>query len=622
MRLGIVALLCLVASSSLSWADDNYLEARKAQQRSDDKTYLKLRQGLDEHPLAGYLDYYYLKDHIRTLKAKEVRDYLDRYPDLPLGRFLVMRYIDQAAADKNWQGLLAVSSQVPSDTERQCNYYRAKLETGDKAEAWKGAEALYLTGKSQPKDCDALFDAWRKAGHLSQELILSRMELAFASGQGSLLGYLSRQLHGRYQDYGKTIMSLFGDPQQVASSNPQLGAQERSRRLVVLAVERLARRDPVRGWRTWMMAREHMEFTAPQRHELARFLTYRLYDTDDAKATAWRDEAVRYYRDDEMTERRIRYALSQGDINGIRDWIALLSESEVANDRWQYWLARTESDDAKKKALLEEAAKSRSYYGFLAAEQLGKPFDLNEAPVPPMTDSLEQKGALKRIPLLMAMDERVLARIEWYHLMTPLTNGQRQALAGWAHRQGYENLAILAAIRGDGWDLVSLRFPLAFEESFRHYGKLRKLPESLVMALSRQESALDPKAQSPVGARGLMQLMPATARHTARNLGDKSHGDLYDPKINIRLGTQYLREMLDRFDDNRILAAAAYNAGPHRVERWVGNKLPFDAFVEAIPFKETRNYVQNVLAFNVIYQHQLGQDSPSMLTDKERQSDY
>ncbi|WKE66683.1 transglycosylase SLT domain-containing protein [Gallaecimonas kandeliae] len=621
MRLRRIALLSLFLFGA-AWADDPYLAARKAQQNGDDKAYLKLRQQLDKHPLASYLDYYFLKDHIQKVQAKEVRDFENRYPDSPLGAFLVQRFIDEAARRKDWQSLLAVTAKAPSDEERRCFYFLAKLESGAQEEAWQGAEQLYLVGHSLPKGCDPLFNAWQKTGHLTQELVLSRMELAFASGQGGLLGYLARQLHAGHAEAGKEILALFSDPARVAHQRPLGVDPERSRRLMVLAVERAARRDPVKGWRLWMQARDHVAFTAPQRQQLARFLTARLYDTDNPKAVAWRDEAVRYYRDDEMTERRIRYALSQGALMDARDWIGVLSQEEQADERWQYWLARTEPDAAKKAELLKVAAQNRSYYGFLAAEDLGLPFQLNETQVPPMTPGLADMGALKRIPLLLDMGENQLARMEWYHLLTPLSGPQRQALAGWAHEQGFENLAILAAIRGDGWDLVSLRFPVAFADEFERFGKEVALPQSLLLALSRQESALDPKARSPVGARGLMQLMPKTARLTARHLGDKQAGDLFDPEVNIRLGSQYLKEMLERFDNNRILAAAAYNAGPERVDRWVGKDLPFDAFVESIPFRETRNYVQNVLAFNVIYQQKLGKDKPRMLTQGERKYRY
>ena len=136
-------------------------------------------------------------------------------------------------------------------------------------------------------------------------------------------------------------------------------------------------------------------------------------------------------------------------------------------------------------------------------------------------------------------------------------------------------------------------------------------------------SALAQDAQSHAGARGLMQLMPATARQTARKNGIRYRGsrDLYEPEVNVSLGSRYYREMLERFDNNRILATAAYNAGPHRVQRWLeetGGQLPFDAWIETIPFRETRNYVQNVLAFSMVYAHHL-ENNARILSPQEKQ---
>ncbi|RLA49545.1 MAG: lytic transglycosylase, partial [Gammaproteobacteria bacterium] len=138
----------------------------------------------------------------------------------------------------------------------------------------------------------------------------------------------------------------------------------------------------------------------------------------------------------------------------------------------------------------------------------------------------------------------------------------------------------------------------------------------------RQESAFRPLVTSPAGARGLMQLMPATAKEVARKhrIPYKNSQQLFDPDLNIRLGSQYYADVLQRFGGNRILTTAAYNAGPHRVSRWrkkSAGKLPFDAWVETIPFKETRQYVQNVLSFAVIYSILLDQDDP-LLSAKER----
>ncbi|HBS79382.1 MAG TPA: lytic murein transglycosylase, partial [Pseudomonas sp.] len=133
-------------------------------------------------------------------------------------------------------------------------------------------------------------------------------------------------------------------------------------------------------------------------------------------------------------------------------------------------------------------------------------------------------------------------------------------------------------------------------------------------AITRQESAFMADARSHVGASGLMQLMPATAKETARRFGIPlaSPQQVLNPNVNIQLGAAYLSQIYGQFNGNRVLASAAYNAGPGRVRQWLKNAqhLPFDVWVENIPFDETRQYVQNVLTYSVIYGQKLNSPQP------------
>jgi len=178
-------------------------------------------------------------------------------------------------------------------------------------------------------------------------------------------------------------------------------------------------------------------------------------------------------------------------------------------------------------------------------------------------------------------------------------------------------------VKASRWDDLETRFPVLHRHEFAAQARHNDLPMPLLFAVARQESAFRADALSPAGARGLMQLMPATATEVAQRHGIPYRGpqQLLDPAVNIQLGTRYYRDMLRRFQDNRILATAAYNAGPGRVRQWLersGGRLPFDAWIEAIPFQETRNYVQNVLAFSAIYAHRLGTDE-RILSARERE---
>lgn len=140
--------------------------------------------------------------------------------------------------------------------------------------------------------------------------------------------------------------------------------------------------------------------------------------------------------------------------------------------------------------------------------------------------------------------------------------------------------------------------------------RARQINSTWVYAITRQESAFMADARSHAGAMGLMQLMPATARETARqyDIPYSSTNDALIPERNIAIGTAYLSRLNGQFQGNRVLASAAYNAGPGRVRQWTRGmgSLPADVWVEAIPFDETRKYVQSVLSYAVIYGEKLG----------------
>ena len=164
---------------------------------------------------------------------------------------------------------------------------------------------------------------------------------------------------------------------------------------------------------------------------------------------------------------------------------------------------------------------------------------------------------------------------------------------------------------------------------FEEEAKPHDLDPWLAMAVARRESAFNPQARSPVGAMGLMQLMPATARKVAKdaNMGKPTSKTLQDKHTNITLGSHYLAELLEDFNGNRVLALAAYNAGPSRVNRWLENAddgVPADVWIESIPFRETRDYVQAVLTYRALFvgMHDDQTRSKQLLTSEENDGLY
>jgi soluble lytic murein transglycosylase len=193
-----------------------------------------------------------------------------------------------------------------------------------------------------------------------------------------------------------------------------------------------------------------------------------------------------------------------------------------------------------------------------------------------------------------------------------MTSYQMQMAAMLAHSWGWYDRALLTLNKAESYDDLVVRFPMAYREGIEKHAQQRELDLAWVFSLVRQESAFDEDARSPAGALGLMQVMPATGRETARTIGLRSFStaQLTHSSTNINIGTAYLRRMLDYFDGNMVLATAAYNAGPGNVSRWLppGGCTEPDIWVEQIPIIETRKYVQRILYFASIYDWRLGRD--------------
>jgi soluble lytic murein transglycosylase len=188
-----------------------------------------------------------------------------------------------------------------------------------------------------------------------------------------------------------------------------------------------------------------------------------------------------------------------------------------------------------------------------------------------------------------------------------------------ADRWGWHDRAILTVAKAERYDDLGLRFPLAHRDAVVRQARARGLDSAWVYGVLRQESAFMADARSSAGALGLMQLMPATAKLVARRINYplRSDYELLEPETNIRFGTSYLRMVLDQLGDQPVLATAAYNAGPGRVKRWTAERghLPMDMWIETVPFRETRDYLQRVLAYTAIYEWRLGQE-PTRLSER------
>jgi len=606
-----------------------YADAVRAMERGDWSQYRQWRSGLNDYPLAIYLDYFELARRQDAIAPAEALAFLERSADSPLANRFLGRYLEQAGAAQRWHDLLRVKPDEPNSIALKCYFFRAHLAQGDRNIAWQGAQRLWPAGHSQPAACDPLFNAWEADGKLTDALVWTRLLNAFDARQQGLLAFVARKGSEQLRPWADILQSLQARPEDIRTlalpgDNP-LAADIATRGLALLAES-----NPQSALDGWRDLQGQVRFTAEQARQVESAIALQsLLDRTQAHR-AWLDEALPRWRDDKLTGIRLRWALRELDWAGVLRTLPSLSDAAREESVWRYWHAIAQErhgDGAAARAGLEALAGERDYYGFLAADKLGRPYAfLHQRLVLSDAASLERSPAFRRVEELIFQAQPRLAQSEWHALLQGTTDrSQQQDLALLATRNGWYRMAIDAATRAEAWNALEQRFPMPYQAAFQRHADLRRVPDTQLMAIARRESAFYPEAESPVGARGLMQVMPQTAEAVAASLRlPHRPGDLFDVEHNIALGSAYYRQLLDRFGDNRVYALAAYNAGPHRVDRWrhpVGQGVPVDAWIESIPFFETRNYVQAVLAYNVVFQYLTG-ESEHLLTAQERRAAY
>ncbi|MGN5000460.1 transglycosylase SLT domain-containing protein [Aeromonas sp. 80P] len=614
---GIVLSALFVPTLMAQTADQTlYRQAYDAVRANDQARFQQIRARLTHYPLLPYLDYYQLAFRPGAADYNDVTRFIRQHGDTPQSNRLERSYLTYLAQSQQWSQFLRFYPAKPSSTDLLCMHYQALYYTGKPKEALQGAGKIWMSGQSRPDACSPLFQLWQASGQRTQEKIWQRMTLAFEAENPNLIRHLGATLGSGLQSYGDQMVTLFEQPAKAMnpayfSSNPY------SRKLLSLGLTRYANQEPESVLRQLALFRSRFGLTQAEVKPVERAIARRLLLDRSIAQRSWVDSTVKKLADPDITELRARLAIWEQDWRGLSGWVKMMPMARQKEDRWRYWMARSLEVQGQQKPardLYLETANLRGFYGFMAAQRTGVPYRIKNQSVKHVPDwrtASQRWPFLLRVRELLSMNEIAAARSEWIHNMDRNPVAQRIEFGHIALNQGWHELAILASIRAEAWDALDLRFPLPLKRTFSQMAQERTMNTSLLYAISRQESALYPLAQSPVGARGLMQLMPATAKETAGKLGVpyRNEQQLFDPAMNIRLGSAYLKRLLDVYDGNRILAAAAYNAGPGRVKRWrdQSDNKPMDVWVESIPYKETRNYVQNVLSFDLIYQHKLQQ---------------
>ena len=342
-----------------------------------------------------------------------------------------------------------------------------------------------------------------------------------------------------------------------------------------------------------------------------------------SETVGWYANAGKTALSEDGAQWKVRAALRAQEWGVVRDTIEAMPAELAAKPDWTYWLGRalksggrtTEAD-----ALFEKISGQPNFYSNLADEELGR--TVLPPPKAKATTSEETRAALdnpgiRRALAFFRLDLRTEAVKEWNWSLRGMDDRELLAAANLAKRNQIWDRAINTADKTRNEHDFTLRFLAPYGETVRPAAQNQSLDDAWVYGLMRQESRFITNAKSNVGASGLMQLMPATAKWVAKKIGlrDFSQGRVNDTETNVLLGTSYMRLVMENLDNHPVLASAAYNAGPGRAKKWRADRpLEGAIYAESIPFSETRDYVKKVMSNAVYYSAQFNGKPDSLKT--------
>lgn len=587
-----------------------FLLAEKSLRNRKDHLFFYHVEKIKEYPLYPYIQYQWLTKNFK--QTDKIKSFLTDYSETRYAGLLTNKWLLYLAKHKKWQEFL-MHYKSSTDSRLLCYYLRAKLHTGAKREALIGAKKIWVQGKSHPAECAPVFKVLKTTHYFTQEMLWQRFNASMAHSKIHLAKDVKRLMNRNEQRTAQIWINVHTNPSLIYNTsllnkqNPQAGL------IFAHGVNRLARSNLFKAINIWDSRKNDFIINKSTSKHLEKRL---------AMALAYRRDSLAYSRlsqlktpDKEAKEWRVRAALTERNWHHVEESIDQLSKENQKDDKWTYWLARALENTEKSKVstfMFTHLAKNRSYYGYLAADKINKSYELSDRPIQvtqKIFERFKQKTDFRVVAELIEVDKLWEARRQWWYAVSKLDNKEILIAAKYAQELQWMQIAIFTVAKAEYWDDISIRFPIAFEKLVQKNADVQKLNPAVIFGLIRRESAFNHSVKSPVGAIGLMQIMPQTGRQIARQLKEKwySKNGLLNPSTNVKYGSYYYKQMLNRFNGHYALAAAAYNAGPHRVKRWLPIDLPLaaDIWIETIPFKETRAYVSAVLTYALIYQKKL-----------------
>lgn len=569
-----------------------------------------------DYILGPYLEYEFLRDRIPQTSPATLAEFIERAKEAPVGDMLRKKWLRHLARRGDWD-MFERQFRASDDPDLRCIKLDRDLRKGvEPAQLEKEIDALWLSGSPRPSECEPVFKKLHADGYLTPARVWARVALAMEARNLSVAKAMGTYLPAEERVWIARWTALHREPLAGLRAWDHPVENDVARTALKYGVMRLGHRDAQIAMEEWRDLKARYSFSDTDDQEIKRYLGLLAAQDHHPAALEWLTDVVPAAGDDNLREWRVRAAIRAADFQLVKFFVEAMSDVQKAEPTWRYWRARALEalgQDKAAKRELREIARTRTYYGFLAADRLQLPYSLEHSAVQPSPEEVSEMLARPGVQMakeLLAIGDTVGARRQWQWTTQSLDNRGLQVAASIAGAWGWHDRAILTLTRTDNMDDIELRFPLLHRQMVEANAEANGIAPAWMYGIMRQESAFVVDARSGAGALGLMQLMPGTGREVGRllRLPVRNNDAILRIENNLRLGARYLQTVLKQYQGHVVLATAAYNAGPTRVREWLPKGAPMEAerWVETVPYTETRRYVKNVLAFTAVYERRLG----------------
>ncbi len=649
--------LSQVACAELTWGDsESYQQDTNYQQDSSVNSFTAAAQAADrgdvsalsnyEQLMSGglfamYPTYWRMNLNLNSQSSATISQFVRQYPDTVMAEKLAADFAETKAGSGDYAAVRQVANLITNaDASERCAIGLGFNNGGDTMRAMAAKSDVWLTTLKQPALCEQLALEMNNNALISNQDRVSRLKRMLRKGKTGDIMALSSKL-GTPIPYS-ALSEIQLSPSSFFSRFGMQPNTQTNQYLYLYAIGRVADK-------SYREAALQLDFDIKQDNQRGarlinddtRRYAYRIlgvermgHNTDDG----FNSEAVDWFRssldDDFNFEEAEDYAMAAirfSRWDDVTEAISKMDAETQKSNQWQYWLARAyeqSSDNGKRstaKRMYQNLAKSNEYYGLLAKDKVGQRFDpsnMGGGNLPNVSSAdnarvMQNPNFARAFALYNADASRAYANREW-NWAVKLARDNRDdnliiAAGRLAHDMGWLDRAIYAADNTAKVSSLALSHPMPFQSSVVRYSQQAGIDPAWAYGIMRQESRFVASARSNVGASGLMQVMPDTAKYIARNLGETySASRANSGDTNIRYGTWYMGDVLNKLNSQPVLATAGYNAGPNNAKRWQPNygTLAADQYVESIAFPETRNYVKHVMENATVYSSLLGRSQP------------